>query len=260
MRILLTNDDGIFSPGMLALWSRLSEIAEVTVVAPEAEQSCCAHGITLNSPVLCHRIERDGAFFGFALEGTPADCVKVALAELMPEKPDLIVSGINPAANVGTYVLYSGTVAAAIEGTMAGVRSIAVSAAHHAVTHGQIGPDFAKAAGLSLPIIRMIQQLPGTEPLAFNINLPRDLSRVRGVKVVRQSCVAPAEPYISRTDPRGRQYFWLGGDVSHKMTFEPETDRTALAEGWITLTPLRCDLTDNSALEKLSDMNWPVGP
>lgn len=260
MRILLTNDDGIFSPGLLALWSLLSETAEVTVVAPEAEQSCCAHGITLNRPVMCHRIERDGVFFGYGLDGTPADCVKIALAELMPEKPDLIVSGINPAGNAGTYVLYSGTVAAAVEGTMAGVRSVAVSISHRPGTHGQSGPDFVRAADLVMPIIQKIQGLPESVGLAFNINLPADLGPVRGVKVARQSCLAPAEVYVRRSDPRGRLYFWIGGDKSHHMTFEPDSDRTALAEGWITVTPLRCDLTNEQVLQKLSEVDWTQGP
>ncbi len=256
MRILLTNDDGIFSQGLRALWSRLTQIAEVTVVAPESEQSCCSHGISLNRPVLCHRIERDAKFFGYALEGTPADCVKIALAELMPERPDLVVSGINPAGNVGTYVFYSGTVAAALEGTMGGIRSVAVSLVHHHDAMGQSAPDFARAAELVVPILKGIAELGDEAGRAFNINLPADLREVRGIRVVPQSRLAPAEVYVKRSDPRGRSYFWIGDDISRKMTFEPDTDRTVLSEGWITVTPLHCDLTDREAMGRLSEVDW----
>ncbi len=256
MRILLTNDDGIFAPGLMALRSLLTEIAEVTVVAPEAEQSCSAHSISLYKPILCHRIERDGRFFGYAIDGTPADCVKIALTELLSEPPDLVVSGINPAHNTGTYVLYSGTVAAAIEGAMGQVPSAAVSIAHFPTAPAQDGPDFARAAEVAVPLLKVIENLPDSRGVAFNINIPADMHDLRGVKFVRQSRLVPTETYVRRTDPRGRTYFWIEGDSERRMTFEPDTDRSALADGWVTVTPLRFDLTDDETMTRLAEVPW----
>lgn len=247
MRILLTNDDGIYAPGLRALRQELRKLGEVTVVAPATEQSAVGHSITLLTPLLVQPVfDPDGSPLGWAVEGKPADCVKLALVELLEETPDLVVSGINAGSNVGINVLYSGTVAAAIEGAFFGITSIAVSLEYS----DPIYLDFGEAARIARQLIeRLINQRGGGQ--LFNINIPSlDRGSPKGVRIVPQGVVRYRERFQRRTDPRGRVYFWTMPELV-PLESKPDTDVTALAEGYITITPLRFDLTDYRLLESL---------
>lgn len=247
MRILLTNDDGIYAPGLRALRQELRKLGEVTVVAPATEQSAVGHSITLLTPLLVQPVfDPDGSPLGWAVEGKPADCVKLALVELLEETPDLVVSGINAGSNVGINVLYSGTVAAAIEGAFFGITSIAVSLEYS----DPIYLDFGEAARIARQLIeRLINQRGGGQ--LFNINIPSlDRGSPKGVRIVPQGVVRYREQFQRRTDPRGRVYFWTMPELV-PLESKPDTDVTALAEGYITITPLRFDLTDYRLLESL---------
>jgi 5'-nucleotidase len=245
VRILLTNDDGVYAPGLRALRPELMKLGEVTVVAPASEQSAVGHSITLLTPLIVQELRDDeGGFLGWAVEGKPADCVKVALLELLPEPPDLVVSGLNAGSNAGINVLYSGTVAAAIEAAFFNRVSVAVS-----LEYTRPQPlDFPRAAALAR---RVIEQIVAHRPAAgalFNVNIPSfDKGPVRGVRVVPQNVVPYRETLDRRVDPRGRVYFWTSGDLSCPDP-HPNTDVGALAEGYVTVTPLQFNLTHETLL------------
>lgn len=253
MRILLTNDDGVYAPGLKSLRKELQKLGEVTVVAPAAEQSAAGHSITLLTPLIVQEVrDDDNRPMGWAVEGRPADCVKLALLELLPEPPDLIVSGLNAGSNAGINVLYSGTVAAAIEGAFFRRTSVAVS-----LEYTKPKPlDFGRAADLARGVIaNILAQQPG-EGALFNINIPSfDKGPVRGVRVVPQNVAPYQEAYDRRTDPRGRVYFWSGPDFGCRNP-HPDTDVTALAEGYVTVTPLQFDLTHAALLERMKTWSW----
>jgi 5'-nucleotidase len=254
MRILLTNDDGIYAPGLRALRAELQRLGDVRVVAPAAEQSAVGHSITLLTPLLVQEVSDEaGRPLGWAVEGKPADCVKLALTELLPEPPDLLVSGINAGSNAGVNVIYSGTVAAAIEGAFFDLPSFAVSLEYAAPVH----LDFPRAAGLARRVIeQLLARRPGPGWL-FNINLPSlDRGDPRGIRVVPQGLQRYREKYDRRKDPRGRTYFWITPDLQSPAE-DPDTDVTGLAEGFITVTPLKFNLTDAARLEEMR--GWELG-
>jgi len=253
MRILLTNDDGVYAPGLRALRKELQELGEVVVVAPATEQSAVGHSITLLTPLLVQEVldEQDQPM-GWAVEGRPADCVKLALLELLPEPPDLVVSGLNAGSNAGINVLYSGTVAAAIEGAFFRQLSIAVS-----LEYTKVKPlDFTRAGELAR---RVIEQVLAQEPAPgslFNVNIPSlEKGPIRGVRSVPQNIAPYVETFDRRTDPRGRTYFWTGPGLECPNP-HPDTDVTALDEGYITVTPLQFNLTQHALLEEMRDWRW----
>jgi 5'-nucleotidase len=253
MRILLTNDDGVYAPGLRALRKELMKLGDVTVVAPATEQSAAGHSITLLTPLLIQEVlDEERRFLGWAVEGKPADCVKLALQELLPERPDLVVSGLNAGSNAGINVLYSGTVAAAVEAAFFRHTSIAVS-----LEYTQVRPlDFTRAAELARRVIeKIVARRPGPGTL-FNVNIPSlEKGPVRGVRVAPQNVLAYAEQFDRRTDPRGRVYFWNtpGAMVNDP---HPDTDESALAEGYVTVTPLQFDLTHHALLQDMRDWTW----
>src|SRR2546426_1495776 len=206
MRILLTNDDGIYAPGLKALRKELQKLGEVLVVAPATEQSAVGHSITLLTPLLVQEVlDEENQLLGWAVEGRPADCVKLALLELLPEPPDLVVSGLNAGSNAGINVLYSGTVAAAIEGAFFRQVSVACSQEYTKATP----PDFVAGAALARHVIeRILAHRPPPGSL-FNVNLPSpERGPVRGVRAVPQNAAPYSERFDRRIDPRGRVYFW----------------------------------------------------
>ena len=241
MRILLTNDDGIYAPGIEALACALRSIGEVTVVAPDVEQSAVGHSITLAVPLRVREVRKRGELFGYGVKGAPADCVKLALAALCEERPDVVVSGINFGANVGIDVFYSGTVAAALEAAFVGIPAVAASIALSPE------PDLEFAAKV---VREQVQALPLGEAEAplLNINVPAvPADQVKGVRLTRQ-CMKPyTDRYVRRSDPRGRDYFWLDGDLACDET-DTDTDVVAIRDGYVSVTPLKHDLTDPHAL------------
>ncbi len=255
MRILLTNDDGVYAPGLRAMRGELAKLGAVTVVAPAGEQSAVGHSITLLTPLLVQEVvDEQNQPMGWAVEGRPADCVKLALQELLPEQPDLIVSGLNAGSNAGINILYSGTCAAAIEGAFFRRTSIAVS-----LEYTKPKPlDFARAADLARRVIEQILTHPLAGGTLFNVNIPSlEKGPIRGIRVVPQNVAPYVETYDRRIDPRGRVYFWSGPDFRCPEP-HPDTDVTALAEGFITVTPLQFNLTHAALLEKMTAWQWEL--
>lgn len=244
----MTNDDGVYAEGLQALRRALEKEpwAEVYVVAPERERSASSHAITLHKPLYVTPIRLEGARGPiWSVSGTPADCTKIGVLALLENKPDLVVSGINRGSNVGTDVLYSGTVSAAIEGAILGIPSIAVSLATFE------DADYHFAAAFTVTVIDRIRQEGLAAGTLLNINIPPiDGSLVAGVAVTRLGVRYYTDVFHPRKDPRGRTYYWLAGEV---VTGEedPETDVGALAQNLITITPLHLRLTDFDAIDRL---------
>jgi 5'-nucleotidase len=255
MLILLTNDDGIRAPGLVAMYRELARLGEVHVVAPETVQSATGHGITLSTPLLTNRVTVEQTFTGIAVDGRPADCVKLAVAKLLSRRPDLVVSGINSGANVGINVIYSGTVAAAIEAAFLGLPSIAVSL----YLRNEIPLDYPRTAKLSMSVIRQVLDagLKGGQVVSINVPPLRQGDSPTGVKVVRQCTNAWIDTYEERKDPRGRTYFWNNTVFALGQT-DQDTDVAALRDGYITVTPLQFDLTLYPMLREWRDRAWQV--
>src|SRR6516162_8610269 len=248
MRFLLTNDDGVYAPGLRALRVELQKLGEVIVVAPATEQSAVGHSITLLTPLLVQEVLDDNKqFMGWAVEGRPADCVKLALLELLSEPPDVIVSGLNAGSNAGINVLYSGTCAAAIEGAFFHRTSFAVSQ-----EYTKPKPlDFGRGAALARTVIEQILAKQPSEGSLFNINIPSfDKGPVRRIRVVPQNVAPYQETYDRRVDPRGRVYFWSNPGLNCPEP-HPDTDVTAMGEGYVTVTPLQFNLTHRAQLQEM---------
>jgi len=250
--VLLTNDDGIYAPGLEAMEHQLRQVADVVTVAPATEQSGVGHTITFLRPLICKQVH-DTTGQGrerWAVEGSPADSVKIGVVELLPRRPDLVISGINGGLNAGINVLYSGTVAAAIEGAFFGIDSVAVSLEwdEHA--------NYAHAAKLAWQVIEQLLAQKGPEPQLFNLNVPTAaLSVNKGVKVVPMGGDRYGEQYLKRTDPKGRAYYWATNDPPPRPG-EVENDTSALFAGYVTVTPLQFDLTKRPVLEQMT--NWDL--
>jgi len=255
MLILLTNDDGIHAPGLLALYRELVKLGDVRVIAPETVQSATGHGITITTPLLTETVTIENGFTGIAVAGRPADCVKLAVAKLLPRQPDLVVSGMNSGANVGINVIYSGTVAAAIEAAFLGLPSIAVSL--H--LKSEVPLDFVRPAIFGRIAIEQVLKNGLSGGQVANINLPplHPGQTPPGIKLCRQ-CTRPwADSYEGRKDPRGREYFWM--DTVYKLgDSESDTDVAALRDGYVTITPLQFDLTEQAKLKKWSAGEWKL--
>ena len=250
MKILLTNDDGIFAKGIEALYLALVDNHEVTVVAPETEQSAVGHAITWLDPLRVNTVNRNGSFFGYALKGTPAECVKIAVNELLDPAPEIVISGINLGANVGVSVIYSGTVSAATEAAVLGIPAIAVSIDSFKPT------DFSAATEFIPRLAALIEKQGLPLGTCLNVNVP-DLpaGKVRGVKVTRQGNMKSLEKYDRRTDPRNHVYYWLCNSAI-QADADPEADSSALAAGYISVTPIHHDLTNHSMMEGLKTWSF----
>lgn len=256
MRILLTNDDGIYAPGLRALRTELQKLGTVLVVAPATEQSAAGHSVTLLNPLLVSEVfEDDGkSFVGWAIEGRPADCVKLALLEILPDPPDVIISGMNAGSNAGINVLYSGTVAAAIEGAFYRRTAIAVSLEYDKKIY-----DFPTAARYARQVIEQILATQPADGSLFNVNIPvLERGPVKGVKVLPQNVSPYTEKFARRVNPRGRTYFWASPEFLCPDP-RPGTDVEALTDSYITITPLKFDLTDHVRMGELQTMEWKIG-
>jgi len=246
MNILISNDDGIDSPGIFALATELKKIANVTVVAPESQQSAMGHALTINKPLRLHRFDRAGELFGYAVDGTPADCVKIALSHVLDVRPDLVVTGINHGRNTAVNILYSGTVSGATEGMLTGIPSIAVSHDSHSYDR-----DMTTAAKYARIIAAKLHASGLGKGRLLNVNVP-DLpeSHIKGIRTVRQGGSIWEDSFEKRVDPFGHDYYWFSGRYSH-IDEDPYSDDQALKDGYVTITPLRFELTDTELMDNI---------
>jgi 5'-nucleotidase len=250
VRILCTNDDGILAHGLECLVRAAEHIGEVTVVAPDREQSATSHSLTLHHPIRpILRGERR-----YQVDGTPTDCVMLAVEALMPERPDFVLSGVNHGQNMGEDVLYSGTVAAAMEGLALGIPSIAISFAG-----GDLRADVSRLdeqVAVLTPLLEHLTSLPGfPEQTLLNVNLPPlPADRIRGVKLTRLGRRVYSNSIQPMRDPWGREIYWIGGGEASWLGAE-DSDFQAVREGWISVTPLHLDLTHRDVLNS-ADRWW----
>ncbi len=246
MRILLTNDDGVYAPGLAAMEQQLLHLGDVSVIAPATEQSGGGHSITFLTPLVSNSIYREGRRWATSVEGSPADCVKLAIAELLKEEPvDLVVSGINNGLNAGINVLYSGTVAAAIEGAFFGVTSIAVSLEYSPQA------DFQSAAVIARNVIGGLVKQPDAKGKLFNLNIPTAATENPSeLKIVPMGQAQYGRTYEKRIAPGGRSYYWALWTEPDQPA-EQLTDLTELRKGNVTLSPLHFDLTRNELLSEM---------
>lgn len=251
MKILLSNDDGVHAPGLRILYEELKKLGTVKVVAPMEEMSTTGHSLTLSKPLRLTEIDKD--FYG--VNGSPADCISIGLNQVLKTRPDIIVSGVNHGANLGQDIYYSGTVSAAREGCISGIPAYAVSLVIDHQAKRSVGKkaqyNYRTAAKVAVKVIRIYQKLGFPKHTLLNINVPdRTLQKVKGVVPARQGFRHYDGAVVKRTDHRGNDYFWVGGQYSG---FEPEkdTDCALIHQGFATITPLRLDVTDMAFLEEM---------
>jgi len=246
--ILVVNDDGINAPGITALTFVAKEFGDVVVVAPDKPQSGMGHAITLDSTLHLSKINIEGVT-AYSCSGTPVDCVKIAVNKLLDSKPDLIVSGINHGSNSSINVIYSGTMSAALEGSLEGIPSVGFSLLNHSVD-----ADFTAAKHFAKKIIAQLLQQSYTKHLCLNVNIPNlGTELIAGIKVCRQAKGNWEEEYDERTDPMGRKYYWLTG----KFVLEDEgtdTDEWALANNYVSVVPVQPDVTNYTILNDLKKL------
>jgi 5'-nucleotidase len=243
--ILLTNDDGINSPGLAALHKAVSSLGQVVIVAPDRDNSAVSHSLTMNRPL---RVQKQAESI-YTLDGTPADCVSIALGKILKKRPDLLISGINSGPNLGDDISYSGTVSAAVEGTMYSIPSMAVSLA------GEPPYDFTPAgkAAAKLAVMILARGLP--ENTLMNINVPGNTS-ISGTKVTRQGRRLWEDSIQETFDPRGRRHYWIGGGTPVRDSAE-DTDVHAILTGFISVTPIHLDLTNHEGVFHLRN-DWQL--
>jgi 5'-nucleotidase len=250
VEILACNDDGIDAPGLYALVQELKKIGNVTVIAPDKQQSAVGHAITMQYPLRVKEFKKDGKFFGYSVQGTPADCVKLAVKALLKKQPDLVVSGVNHGANTAISIIYSGTVSAATEGTILGIPSIAVSLTTYAPA------DFRYAARLARKLGQKVLKKglpPGT---LLNVNVPPYPEKeLAGILITRQGKAVWNDTFDVRRDPGNREYYWLTGGLEEIDT-ELEFDQAAVRNRFVSVTPIHYDLTDYDMLSTLR--NWKI--
>ncbi|MFH1616568.1 MAG: 5'/3'-nucleotidase SurE [Planctomycetota bacterium] len=236
MHILLTNDDGIFAPGLAAIYKEICEMGEVSVVAPAASQSGAGHRVTFYGPVVCNRVDIEGLFSGHSVEGSPADCVKLGIMKLLKKPVDLVISGMNSGANVGVNIFYSGTVAAAMEGAFFKIPAVALSLAW------EDEMDYPQGAHYCAMVLKKL--LPLTAEKVININIPQlSKGRPKGIRIVPQSTEGFDEEYVSEGNGKGQTVHQLTGGL-HRDDAKAGTDTNALAQGYITITALQPDMTN----------------
>ncbi len=241
MHVLLTNDDGIFSRGLQSLYHALKVLGRVTVVAPDRERSTVSHAITLDRPL---RVRKEGEDM-FSVDGTPADCVNLAVNGLLDERPDFVVSGINHGENLGHDVLYSGTVSAAFEGALFGIPSLAISIV------ARENFMFEAACDVAVRMVKLALEFGLPDDTILNVNVPNlPIKEIKGIRVTKQGKRIYEGLVTEKIDPRGRKYYWIGGDDLGFLE-EEGSDFEAVNRGFVSVTPLHLDLTNYRALETL---------
>lgn len=245
LRILVSNDDGIDSPGIYALATALRSIGHVDIVAPDTQQSAVGHALTVALPLRALKHYRDGEFFGWAVSGTPADCIKLGVKRLLEEPPHLVVSGINHGRNAAVSLIYSGTVSAATEGTVLGIPSIAIS-----LDNFSLDADFSYAGKVAAWIASIISQRGLPRGVLLNVNVPAIAeSGIRGVRIAPQGDSYWDDNYEMRLDPMGRPYYWLSGK---NILLGPDgSDEELISAGFVTVTPVHYRLTDDPMITEL---------
>jgi len=250
MKVLLSNDDGINAEGLRALYRQFSETCSVVVVAPDRECSAISHAITLEMPIRSRKISLDNGGRAYAVSGTPADCIKLAMIELLQEPPDLMISGINPGANAGMHINYSGTFAAAREAAFYGIPAMAVS------IKGRTPGYYDQAAEFTGNLAKrvMVQGLP--EGTLLNINIPDlPMEQIREVCISSQNLSPLYEQIEKRLDPRDRPYYWHGV-AAQRPDGDSGSDVTAISDDCVSITPIKCDMTDYQSIQKLK--SWDI--
>ncbi len=244
MKILLSNDDGFRAPGLVALYEALKTIAEVDVVAPEHNNSAKSNALTVSSPLYVHRADNGFRY----VTGTPADCVHIALTGMLGYRPDLVVSGINNGANMGDDTIYSGTVGAAMEGYLFGIPSIAFSQVQRGWGHIEGAAQTARELVLQMQAQKLLHVAAHEAPWLLNVNIPNlPLEQLKPMKICRLGRRHAAEQVITQVDPRGETMYWIGSAGAAKDEAEG-TDFFATAQGHVSVTPLKVDLTDHDGL------------
>lgn len=247
---LLTNDDGIDAPGLRALRSAFERKFATTVAAPASQRSAVGHSITIHRPITCETVGLGGGRHGYAVDGTPADCVKLALCELLKKQPRFVLSGINFGANLGVNVFYSGTVAAALEASFAGIPSFAISLC----TKSE--PLWKDATAMARKVVQEFAPFVEGSAVCLNVNIPNiPVAKIRGVRFTHQAPVSWEDSFHRRSDPRGRTYYWMDGDqVEKNGRPRPRemTDIEAVRKGYVSVTPLRLSLTCEATFAKLT--------
>lgn len=252
MQIVVTNDDGIMAPGIRALTEALKDLGDIYLIAPTEERSATGHGITIRDPIRTRRVKVEGTKEAWAVDGTPADCVKLALKEFAYEDCGLVISGINNGPNLGTDVLYSGTVSAAIEGALLGVPSMAVSLASFEFN------DYSAAAEIAGILTRYLKDNRKTLPpnTILNVNIPPVKKELfAGFRVTRLGFIEYEDEFDRRIDPQGNPYFWMKGRLAHKE-IEPDVDVVAVSENYISITPVHFDLTNHLIIDRVK--KWGI--
>lgn len=248
MRMLLTNDDGVFSEGIRVLYKYLKNLGKIYVVVPETEKSATSHSINLSFPLRVNEIKMDN-FSCYIVNGTPVDCVKIGIKKIIKDKIDFVISGINRGPNLGMDILYSGTVAAAFEGAILGIPSLAISIADYK------NFKFETAASITVKILEKLKEIKFPQDTILNINIPnKNINEIKGIKITYQSKARFEEKYEKRKDPRGNVYFWLKGNFK-EIEGEKESDVEAIKTGYVSITPLHLDLTNFSFLNQLKEKN-----
>ncbi|MBX3165047.1 MAG: 5'/3'-nucleotidase SurE [Bacteroidetes bacterium] len=246
--ILVTNDDGIYAPGIKFLSEVAARFGDILVVAPDKPQSGTGHAITINSSLRIQKTNYHNTEIEYACSGTPVDCVKMAVNHILKKRPDLVLSGVNHGSNSSVNVIYSGTMSAAVEGALEGAPSIGFSLCDYAMD-----ADFTQAEKFIEQIIQQSLQHKMPKGVCLNVNIPKvKAHELKGIKVVRQAHGNWVERFQERQDPYGRNYYWLMGEF---VNFEPEatdTDEWALTNGYISVVPTQADLTAHNALNKFS--------
>jgi len=250
VNILVTNDDGINAKGIKALVGALSGLGKIYVVAPDSQKSACGHGITIHGPVMVEEVAYEGAEKAWAVSGTPADCVKLGVSMLIPGTIDVLFSGINQGGNMGTDILYSGTVSGAIEGILLGIPSVAVS------FDTNTGVDFGPSKIISRTVCKRMMTKELERETLLNVNVPYiPEDQIKGVQITKLGIREYTESFQERKDPRGGLYYWYSGSPTNVFS-EEDTDVMAIEKGYISITPIHFDLTNYRIINDIKD--WGI--